>query len=373
MPQRKRASAAAVPVAKAPKRDDKLDEVVDALEKLEGLPEEVRQMLVVISRFALSTPFDERTAVEASSITLIGDAFQKEVARLEEELAVEQKKISGVEAEAEAKKKTIESSEVLLTEKKANVAGKRQDISEKTLPTREACLRDLTKAEATQTEADASLVTMEAEKVKLEEMVSGGFAVLKNGTWEDVCDAKSHAELLVPMVKGIGLDDSLAAALPSASVKKPGERGGFDNIIMSETEKFFAKRIETIETELASAAPAKIERAAAVDAAKAAHEIAKKQFQDKAVELAAAVEEESEAAAAVTQALDASKKFEPELRSSTKARNAAKLKLDIFTDITVDAYETLRTRVSKKAVEEVCVPKIVEETVPEDGFLQAGA
>merc|ERR1712014_19502 len=82
-------------------------------------------------------------------------------------------------------------------------------------------------------------------------------------------DADTHYKSLEPSLGDLILDDSLKTALPITCVKPKAERGAFDNMVIAELQKAFAKKTEELSQILAEAAPKTSERDAAVEAADA--------------------------------------------------------------------------------------------------------
>merc|ERR1719343_759407 len=94
-------------------------------------------------------------------------------------------------------------------------------------------------------------------------------------------DVKKLVKKLVGIGKEFTFDTSLLESVPSALAKKPEERGDFDKTILGHMDTQFQKCIGELDEEIKVLSPAKDERAAKVEAAKAVAETAGAALQTK--------------------------------------------------------------------------------------------
>merc|ERR1712034_257866 len=73
-----------------------------------------------------------------------------------------------------------------------------------------------------------------------------------------------HFHALQPHIKSLGLDESLAIALPSSCAKVKEQRGGFDEVVLGELEKALAQKIASLTHSVSEEMPQVAERKAAV-------------------------------------------------------------------------------------------------------------
>merc|ERR1712039_419726 len=89
----------------------------------------------------------------------------------------------------------------------------------------------------------AELEQTRTQVSELQEVVSGSFARLKDGSYED-----SEAERLVQTVIAVSasccLEESLALSLPTALAKR--ERGAFDEAVIGQAEQSFQGKLDSL-------------------------------------------------------------------------------------------------------------------------------
>jgi len=142
-------------------------------------------------------------------------------------------------------------------------------------------------------------------------------------------------------------DDSSKSALPLTCVKPKSQRGSFDNMVIDELQKCFAKKAAELSQTLAEAAPRKAERDAAVEAAET-HVKAAQDLQGTAAEkLASAKESVTKASEAVKLVEAEAAAYEPKRVEFEREKDAKAANLDNFKQYNVGCFELMRAQTSK--------------------------
>merc|ERR1712013_793232 len=76
-----------------------------------------------------------------------------------------------------------------------------------------------------------------------------------------------HYSAFEPHIGKLGLDESLAIALPSSCAKNKDQRGAFDDVVLGELEKALTSKIQSIDNAIEDEIPKAAERKNAVVAA----------------------------------------------------------------------------------------------------------
>merc|ERR1719161_309126 len=163
-------------------------------------------------------------------------------------------------AEQGASETTLEGSQAALSERKntmdeAGVALHRATVA-------------LTESEGAQVHGDRDLVEACGRKAKLEGVLNGSYAAMKDGKAQDA--KRAMAEVLA-VAKLYSLDASMLTALPQVLNKSPEARGSFDKMVVDSFENESQARISELAALLEAGEPSKAERAAAVESAAATH------------------------------------------------------------------------------------------------------
>merc|ERR1711967_23282 len=133
---------------------------------------------------------------------------------------------------------------------------------------------------------------------------------------------------------------SLIQALPSSCVKTAEQRGGFDELVISELGKSFASKIAGLEKGLVEGAASISQRKAAFTAAQEALETQKLNEQAAEADLGAATTALAEAE--VVQASEEWTAFEPRVKEATDNYNFHDGNRKEFEDGTLKSFENLR-------------------------------
>jgi len=111
--------------------------------------------------------------------------------------------------------------------------------------------------------------------------------LLRDGTWEKKTEVSAAEKVVMKLISTCNLDESLMMVAPKAVMKKPDERGEFDNIAMVTIEEGLTsktaelkKLVEESDSSSAARAAATASAQAAVDAASEAKEKATADVKD---------------------------------------------------------------------------------------------
>merc|ERR1711970_1539882 len=147
---------------------------------------------------------------------------------------------------------------------------------------------------------------------------------------------------LTPFIANLDLEESLVSALPSSCMKTRDNRGGFDDLVLSELERAMVGRIATLEKNVADAAAAISERKATIASAEATIEAKKLAEQNAAADLEAATTAHCEAEAQVAKASEDWTTFEPRVQEAAENHKLHDTKRIEFADGPLKSFETLR-------------------------------
>lgn len=149
------------------------------------------------------------------------------------------------------------------------------------------------------------------------------------------------------------------AAVPSALIKEPSKRTGFDALTIQELDTEFLKNIGALEKVIADAEPDRAERAATVQTAQAARDSAEQTRLMNAADLASAEAEQKQGEVVLHEASLAVTNFLPEMKSVMDACDAAKAKLSAFRDGPLMVFNELKDKATP-------LPPAIEETADDE-------
>lgn len=339
-----------VVVAAVAVTDPRLDAVVEALIAAE-LPEECRAMLLAMVPGSLGVPTAQRGDLQGMAVEMIGDTVGVRQATLERACADEAAKLSDVEASRTSVDAALAATLAVAAERASEVESQKAVLAS-TSSAMLAAKQALSAAQEAQRSGDAALVEVAELRKALEIALQQHFEPLKTGNWQ-TGQSKLHIDVIIPIMKRIMLDESLATALPSSCTKLPAERGAFDKMVLEQLESSMQAKIIVLAQEHDEAGPASAERAAAVAAAERDFSAAKEQQQGAAAKLAAANDALRNQQAVVEHATAAVEASKPEYLLATKVRDERQSELAAFHAGALAAFESLRRGDCLAASEEV--------------------
>jgi hypothetical protein len=312
----------------------------------ESLTEDCRKMLVSMIAGGLCVPVDERHEHQTLAVGMIGEALSAVTAKMQEGINAEDAKVAEAEAGMDGLKAVSQQAEAAWSEAKAESDASKQalaDASKAFIVAKTA----LAECEEEQRRGDAGLVAAAADKDAIEAVIAGDFAKLRDGDWE-VAQAKHHYDAVLAIVPKISLDQSLLTAMQGTMMKKPGDRGPFDEMVVQQLATSLGAKVAELAALLESGAPASAARASAVEAAKAALDAAKAAQQEGAGALKVAQDKQRQKLELMEAAKQKVADCEPNRLQAVEVREGLKTELQTFVDLNVSCYETLKERLSAK-------------------------
>jgi len=342
--------AAAAATAPAPKKPatavqlaaqaKKCDMVCDAVMMAEDLPLTTRQLLCAGLPETAKVLKGERHPFQIQLVDWVDAALKAVEAAAKQRLEAAEGKVAKASAEKEARAAAEASAKAELDGKVEAAKAKAAALSEANrahVQAKEA----LSKAEETKSEGDASLIVQAEEKSKLDTALDDVFAKLKVGG----VDRAELDELLLAvgeLAEALRIDQAMLTSLPAALGKSPEDRGTFDNLVVEQFESLLREKIAALDAALKDAEPAKQERVAKVEAAKAAVDACMNTVtacQDEAVKAS----EEKHAAEETTKvAAKAFKSLGAEIKAAEAALEAEKKYWNRFEHGALAAFQELK-------------------------------
>jgi chromosome segregation ATPase len=319
-------------------------DIIATLQGADHLPERCREMLVNMVAPSLNTAQSERHALQTLGVTMIEETMLGAKEKLVQAIDQAQKELSELEGSRESLVSCVSETEAAHTSKTSTEQAKQSALDEAKKAVADAgdALADAKEAER---KGEEPLTNLRQEKVTLESLLQDHFKTPMEA------DEGPHYAELKPHIPKLGLDESLAIALPSSAAKKKDQRGGFDTVVLTELEKALIAQIETITKGIAEEEPKMAERKAAVHTAETTLD------QKMTTEKAASVELEAAQAAREASALELSKAkdgvatFAPRVEEATIKHSELVLKLKNFETGPFATFLTFRDKAAVAAVE----------------------
>lgn len=235
-----------------------------------------REMLVAMAPAVLATPCDVRHAHQQTVADTYKELFVNEESRLIQNVSEVEVKVTEANDELATRKATVASVEAALNEKNEELKGKQTELAgevqvtkdtESTMTTLTTELADSDQMKGWDVEEHEAATTLKGEH----------FLVLKEGNWEGDTVPKDHVKALQSFFRKIHVDASMVAALPTALGRKPADRSEFDAFAVSELEKNFEARLQTLAQKIEGHDATMVTKKAEKEAAESAHGAAKAQ------------------------------------------------------------------------------------------------
>ena len=206
--------------------------------------------------------------------------------------------------------------------------------------------------EKLQREGDVAFEAAKAEKAALEAALSEDFRLLRDGGVDgDI--AQTHYKKLEGLASNIGLETSLMTALPTCMMKKPGDRGSFDAMVVVQLQDKLTKRISDLAEIIQSGQPSAATRQEAVDASRSELESAKQAQQEAAELLKAATDRLQECEKQKADAAANVEQYEPQFEAARKTVAEKEAERDAFCDYNFACFQKLQSqRTEPKAVDD---------------------
>jgi len=272
-PMKRPAAAAAAPAAKRHSAYNKqCDMIIDALMAAPELPEHTKQMLCAGLSHCLNIPKDERHGYQASIIEWTQATLESVKAAAAASLQEAENKVAAASGEKEGRDAALKTCEDANAQKIEAVTAKETALSNANAALK-AAKKALSTAEHEQTRGDKDLAEAESDKEKLQYAKDGPFTKMKTDALEGG-DLSLFCTVAKKLGGDIGMDSSMAHTLNKVFSSKPEERGSFDKLLAGELDAELDKQIGALVNTMKTGEQAKQQRAAQVQAAKAALEAA---------------------------------------------------------------------------------------------------
>lgn len=337
------AAAQAAEDAKRAKADPCMAGVLDALKQAESLPEDCRAMLSAGVAGSLGTPAAERHEHQSMLVKFIGEVIDGVQGRLQEAVDSANTEQATADEKKQELETKVEEAKARLTEEDENIANKKAALAMAVQGVTDA-VEKLRAAHQAQRTGDTKMLEAAKDKQMLETTLERDIGYLKREEGFQPSQASKHVDALVPIAKRLGLDDSLLAAMPASCTKAPGDRGGFDTMVVSSLETNLRENVSRLAAELEAGYGSKEERAAMVTAAQGNADAAEERRQIASAELEATKEDQARAATAVRDAEAAVRAF---IKAQGTLAQNCRDKADAlrnFIDYNVECFKMLRDK-----------------------------
>jgi len=300
--------------AGSPKKKSRVEpmfaKIVATLQDAEGINESTREMLIAMVSPSLAAAKGERHSVQQLGVTMIEEMLQSHKVKLVAAVDAAQNELAELEGSKSALMQCLEAAKASLEEKQnAKVAAR--TLHEESKAATQAAKSTVAAAVETQTTMDAAHAGLEKDKADIEAAYLEHFK-----TPMDANECPQHSGLK-PFLATLGLEESLVSALPSSCVKTVDQRGGFDNLVLTELGKAFVGKIASLEKRIVDEAPGISERKANIVGAESVLEAKVLVETTAAADLEAAIAAQGEAEAAVAKATEDWTTFEPQVQDAS--------------------------------------------------------
>jgi len=314
------------------------------------LEDSVKEMLVAVVDSSLGIYADERHEFQIKAVEMIGVAMTGIHQVLTKKVADAQAKLDGAGADKVARETAVSEGETNLVAKQAATTEKESLLVEETTAYEEAD-RALKASEAAQVSGDADLQVAVLDRQSVEEVLASIKGPLKEGA-----ATSSELKHLLAVAKKAGCEDTLLSSVPSALKAAPAERGVFSSMVVGQLEESLSKCVDTLATKIADGDTAKLQRASAVEEAKAALDRAACKKGSTASALAEAKAAQKEATAALKEAKASLKSFDPEMKQAASDLKDATDILSRFVESPNAAFQELKDRATPAPEKPMEVP-----------------
>jgi len=317
-----------------------LHRVTAALQGAEQLPLGCREMLVAMASGGLGSAKDDRHPSQVRVVEMVGSALDEVRAARDADVASESEKVKAAEEKMAALQAAAAAADAELGAQAEKVGAAEAELSEAAAAAA-AAKGVCDGTEAAQGSAKDLEATARAESEAFDAAIKEQYATLLAGTWEEETQAQGLIASLKPFTARLTLDESLRTALPTACLRRPEGRGGFDRLVLEEARKALALKAGELHAKLAGCGPAVAEAAVVAEAARAQLSRAAAAEEGLAAALQAARGEVARREAACKVAAQEVKSFTKELKQVARERAAAEAERNRL-QAPLDAFTRLR-------------------------------
>uniref|UniRef100_A0A7S1S5Y5 Uncharacterized protein n=1 Tax=Alexandrium catenella TaxID=2925 RepID=A0A7S1S5Y5_ALECA len=325
---------AATPERKKQRTDPNLTGVLDGISKADSLPDACRAMLAAVAPSCFTAPAEERHSHQATLVSWIGDVLDGVRAKLKEAVDKANEEASGADQTKEGLDKAAKEVQTALVAAMETVVAEKTAVAEATDGVSAA------KAKLSEAQAAQGQATRKGDELRKE--VQALEAALQLIKQDEPHEGDKLKSTLVPMVKKLGLEESLSFALPTVCVKPPGERGPFDTAVLGQVQTAIEAKVKGLSAELEALAASEEEPKAAVEAAQGSLDSAEQKQQAAVQQLKDAEASKSQAAASLGEAEKAVNAFVAERAPEEKVRKQTVDALNNFTSYNLECFAVLK-------------------------------
>jgi len=289
----------------------------------------------------LSTPKSERHNVQNIGVQQIEETLEEHKRKLIEAVAAAQNTLNDLEGSKSMLMQALDDAKASLEEKKATFLAAHAAREEAKTAAKESG-KAVAGARAASEKGEANYAALQKEKADIETVYQEHYKAPMEG------NEGPHYSSLKPFVEKLGLEDSLTSALPASCVKTKEQRGGFDDLVLTELGKALVGKIAGLEKSITEEEAAVADRKAAVVVAEAVHETKQETEQAAIADLEASTAQH-DAEAVVKKASEDWSSFEPRMQQATDDHNLQDTKRIDFMEGAFKDFVSLR---DKEAVEE---------------------
>lgn len=320
--------------SKKTKVDRVLEPVVEAIDS-STLPETCKAMLRAALPNSLCVASDLRGPSQVRIVNMLEEVIEVGKAQLQSALDTAEQNLEAAMASTEEMMKKVQEKEAGTAATKDLVSVKKVAVAEAQAAVTASC-EALRTAQEAQKAGDAPLDECEARCRE----VKAAIETLKAEV------ANEHPESFLEILRQCDASEALLVSMPAILAQAPAQRSAFENMAVTEAEKFLAERVAWHTTSLEEGAEAKKNRAVAVLEAEHVHTCAKTVLEKANGESLDAEVEHENAVEGLRVAKEGVLDSEREIAQESSEREKAKAQLDRFVKCNVASFDRLRTSVS---------------------------
>lgn len=303
------------------------DAVKKSIQHAPDCSDRVKQMLCNSLSFTVGTHKAERHPFNERFVAMIEQVLAAEDARLKNVVSSLDAAFTELSPAKATREAALEHAKAVSAEKGAASDAANQAVTEigATVKAANAEVKEMKKA---QTAGDEEVEGSVAKKAQLEEAMTNSFGPLVAGTSGD--DKAKQIKAVFAIAKSFEFDKSLMSTAQQVFQREAAERGAFDQTCLEQLQAAFSSSVAKCQEEIEAGAPAKAERAAAVERAEAAKTAAEATQTDLKAKAAEAKDAKAAAASEQQAAAKSLADFMPDLKAAGDGLDAARQTLKSF-------------------------------------------
>lgn len=347
---RKRAPVAAIAALQdaSPQKKVRVDPMFEGilatLRGAEDLNDHCKEMLISMAIPSLSKPKFDRHDVQQLGVSMIEETILAQKTKLVEAVEEARKELSDLENSKTTIMQRADNAKASLEDKVTTKAAA-QAAHDQAQGLTKSAEEALAEANRLREKAEDTLAALQKQKTAIETAYQEHF--------KEPMEASHgpHLNFLMPFIEILGFEESLISALPSCCVKTKEQRGGFDDLVLTELGKAIVTKIEALGKNVSDETLVISERKAGVVCAQETFESRNLIENTAATDLDAATTAQSEAEVEVSQASEEWTAFEPRMLEATDKYNLHDVKCIEFQEGTLKSFETLKDKDTPMLVE----------------------